>query len=187
VTVKIGGAERKLLLGGPTPGGGDRYVKELASGEVYAVKGEPFRTLESADSLMMERELHEWKDSDVSTAKILAGGKSRTIVRGGAEGKKFWADAERPGENDETLGNWMSKLDRLRPIEFVLTEPKGETVVRLEFTAGSKSLGFVEVVKAPGEGGKFDYFLRTERTRLFGKVGATVAEQLEQDVGSAVK
>ena len=187
VTIKVGGAERKLLLGGATPGGGDRYIKDAASGEVYAVKGEPFRNLESAESLLMERDLHEWKDIDATEAKIIAGGKTRAIVRGGAEGKKFWADPARPNENDETLGNWTSKLDRLRPTEFVLEAPKGETVVRLEYTGGSKSLGFVEVIKAPGASGKADYFLQTERTRLFGKVAAQLAEQLEQDTGSVVK
>jgi hypothetical protein len=188
VTIKIGGGERKLRLGGPTPGAGDRYVKDLASGEVYAVKGETFRNLESPDTLMMERELHEWKDTELTSAKIIAGGKTRAIARGGApDGKKFWADPEKPQENDETLGNWMSKLDRLRPTEYVLTAPKGEPVVRLEYAAGSRALGFVEVVKAQNEGGKFDYFLQTERTRLFAKVHPQFAEQLEQDISSAVK
>jgi len=187
--VKIGGVERALVIGSPTPGGGDRYVKDAASGEVYVLRGEPIRTLESADSLMLERELHEWKDGDLSGAKILADGKSREIVRGGGESKRFWADASSPETNDETLGNWMSKLDRLRPTEFVADPPREpKTVVRVEYRGGSKPLGYVEVVKAPGaEGSKPEYLLQTERTRLYAKVPATLAEQLEQDLGSAVK
>lgn len=189
VSFRVSGAEHKLLLGGTTPGGGDRYVKDPASGEVYVVKGEPLRSLESAESSLMERELHEWKDVDVTALTILAGGKTRALVRGGEGAKKFWADAAKPDENDETLGNWMSKLDRLRPLEFAAAPPEGrETVVRLEYTAGSKKLGFVEVVKTKApEGGKSDYFLQTERTRLFAKVSAGLGEQLEQDLGSAVK
>lgn len=191
VTLKVAGAEHKLILGGPTPGGGDRYVKDPASGEVYVLKGEAIRSLESAESSLMERELHEWKEGDVSALKILAGNKTRALVRGGGEAKKFWADPAKPEENDESLGNWMSKLDRLRPMEFVAAPPEGrEPVVRLEYAAGSSPKGFVEVVKAKStdkEAGKFDYFLQTERTRLFAKVSQSLGEQLEQDLGSAVK
>ncbi|MEO5726528.1 MAG: DUF4340 domain-containing protein, partial [Byssovorax sp.] len=189
VSFKVSGTEHKLLLGSTTPGGGDRYVKDPASGEVYVVKGEPLRSLESAESSLMERELHEWKEGDVTALKILAGGKTRALVRGGEGAKKFWADAAKPEENDETLGNWMSKLDRLRPTEFAAAPPEGrEPVVRLEYAAGSRALGFVEVVKTKAtEAGKSDYYLQTERTRLFAKVSASLGEQLEQDLGSAVK
>ena len=189
VTFKVSGAEHKLVLGGMTPGGGDRYVKDPASGEVYVLKGEPLRSLESAESSLLERELHEWKDGEVTALQIVAGNKTRALVRGGVDAKKFWADAAKPDENDETLGNWMSKLDRLRPMEFVATPPEGrETVVRLDYKAGSRALGFIEIVKTKAtEAGKFDYFLQTERTRLFAKVSTGLGEQLEQDLGSAVK
>ena len=189
VTFRVSGTEHKLILGGTTPGGGDRYVKDPASGEVYVLKGEPLRSLESAESSLMERELHEWKEGDVTALDIVAGGKSRALVRGGADAKKFWADAAKPDENDETLGNWMSKLDRLRPTEFVAAAPEGrETVVRLDYKGGGRPLGFIEVVKTKAaEPGKFEYFLQTERTRLFAKVSAALGEQLEQDLGSAVK
>src|SRR6185312_13294956 len=72
VTVRTSGVEHKLLLGATTPGGGDRYVKDSATGEVYALRGEPLRDLESADSLLIERELHEWRDGDVTSAHIEA-------------------------------------------------------------------------------------------------------------------
>jgi hypothetical protein len=186
ILVKIGGAERKLLVGGQTPGGGDRYVREAASGEVYVLKGEPIRNLESADSMMLERELHEWKDTEVARARVEAGGKGRDLVRGGAEGKRFWADAGSPDTNDETLGNWMSKLDRLRPTEFVPNPPDARQVVlRVDYT-GKGALGFVELAKVTSAE-KPSYLLRTERTRLFGKVTGSVAEQLEQDLGTIVK
>ena len=189
VSFKVSGAEHKLLLGSTTPGGGDRYVKDPASGEVYVVKGEPLRSLESAESSLVERELHKWKDGDVTALKILAGGKTRSLVRGGEGAKKVWADAAKPGENDETLGNWMSKVDRLRPIEFAAAPPEGrEPVVRLEYADEKGAVGFVEVVKTKAtEAGKSDYYLQTERTRLFAKVSASLGEQLEQDLGSAVK
>lgn len=186
VTVVVGGTERRLLLGATTPGGGDRYVRDAASSEVYVVKGEPLRNLESAESLLLERDLHEWKDVEVSGARLEAGGKTRAIVRGGPEGKRFWADAASAETNDETLGNWMSKLDRLRPTEFVLAAPEPrEVLLKVDYT-GKKPLGFVEVVKVKGAE-KPTFYLRTEHTRLYGKVVGTVAEQLEQDLGTIVK
>jgi hypothetical protein len=188
VTVRIGGSERKLLIGGATPGGADKYVKETSTGEVFAVKGDAFRDLESAESRLVERDLHEWKDAEVKTATISAGGKTRDMVRGGTDAKKFWADRAQPDVNDETLGNWMSKLDRLRPTEYVATAPEGkEVVLKVEYAAG-RPLGFIELVKVPGgAGGKPDYFVTTERTRLFAKVAANLGEQVEQDLGGVVK
>src|SRR5262249_39670424 len=146
--------EHKLVVGSSTPGSGDRYVKDAATGEIYALKGDLVRDLESADSRLVERDLHEWKDNDVQTATLTAGGKSREMARGGADTKRFWADKAARDTNDETLGNWMSKLDRLRPTEYVAAAPdKLETVLKLEYFAG-KPLGFVEVGKAPGDKGK---------------------------------
>jgi Domain of unknown function (DUF4340) len=189
VTVKVGGVEHKLLLGATTPGGGDRYAREAASGEVYVLKGDPLRNLESADSLLLERDLHEWKDTVVARARVTAGGKARELTRGGPENKRFWADAQSPETNDETLGNWMSKLDRLRPTEFVARDPEPrETLLRVDYT-GKGALGFVEVIKVVGHDSadKPSFYLRTEHTRLFGKVVGSLAEQLEQDLGTIVK
>jgi hypothetical protein len=189
LTVKIKDAERKLLLGGPTPGGADRYARDLASGEVYVVKSDIFRTVDTPDSTLVERDLHEWKDADVVTAKVIAGGKSRTALHGGIEGKRFWADESAKETPDETLGNWMSKVDRLRPTDFPAAAPEPrETVVRIEYAGSRGALGYLEVVRGPaGEGGKPQYFIVTERTRLPGKVTASAGEQVEQDVGSLVK
>jgi hypothetical protein len=187
VTVTVSGAEHKLVVGGTTPGGGDRYVR-VPTGEVYVLRGEPIRNLDQPDSMLIERELHEWHDADVARATVSAGDKHRDLVRGGAEGKRFWADPASPDANDETLGNWMSKLDRLRPTEYVLSAPEHPTdVLRVEYTGTNKKpLGSLELVKVTGQE-KPAYYLRTERTRLFGKVVGTPAEQLEQDLGTIVK
>ncbi|NUQ73551.1 MAG: DUF4340 domain-containing protein [Polyangiaceae bacterium] len=191
LTVKMGGSERKLVFGGPTPGGGDRYARDPASGEVYAIKGDIFRNLDGAESSLMERSLHEWPENDVAAATIAAQGKTRNLVRGGEERKRFWADPTTPDANDETAGNWMSKLDRLRPSEYSLTPPAGaEVVVRIDFTgANAAKLGYLELIKAPpaASDAKPDYFIVTERTRLHAKVPTQAAEQVEQDVGSVLK
>lgn len=189
LTVHARGAERKLLIGGATPGGADRYVRDEATGEVYAIKGDIYRDVEIAETRLLERELHEWKETELAKARVIAGDKTRDLIRSGEEGKRFWADPATPDQNDETVGNWMTKLDRLRPTEYVATPPEQrEVVVRVEFTTRSGDSGFRELVKGPpGSSGKPDYFLVTERTRLHAKVLLSIAEQVEQDVGAVVK
>jgi len=189
LTVTIGGVERKLVLGATTPGGGDRYVREPQTGETYVIDGAAVRDLDTAESRLVERELHGWKEAEVSTAELSAGGKKRQIVRGGPEGKRFWADPAAADQKDETAANFMSKLDRLRPTDYVMVEPAGkQDVLRVEYAAGS-SLGFLELVRVPAAdpAGKPEYFVRTERTRLYAKVPAQTAEQVEQDLESVLK
>lgn len=189
LTVKYSGGERKLVFGAPTPGGGDRYARDPGTGEVYAIKGDIFRNLDSAETSLIERDLHEWKDADVASARITAAGKTRELVRGGTEGKRFWADPASADQNDETAGNWLSKVDRLRPTEYVELAQEGtEPVARVEYLGRGGVLGYLELVKATlGGSGKPEYFIRTERTRLYAKVPQQVAEQVEQDAGSILK
>lgn len=189
LTVTVGGAERKMVFGAATPGGGDRYAKDPTNGEVYAIKGDVFRNLDTAESSMMERDVHEWKEAEVAQATITAGGKTRELVRGGPEGKQFWADPSTPDSNDETIGNWMSKLDRLRPTEYVdLPKDAVQSVVRVEYASRGKKLGYVDIGKGPADAsGKAPYVITSEQLRLFAKVSPQLAEQVEQDVASIVK
>lgn len=188
--VTLKGTERKIVIGGTTPGGGDRYVRDPSSGETYVIDGDAVRDLDTAESRLVERELHEWKEAEVTTAEVSAGGKKRQILRGGPEGKRFWADPAAADQKDETVANWMSKVDRLRPTDYVMSTPADkQDLVRIEYSAGSRKLGFVEVarISSADPAGKPDYLVRTERTRLFAKVPATTAEQVEQDLGSILK
>jgi Domain of unknown function (DUF4340) len=187
--VSVGGQKHRLTLGGPAPGGKDRYVKDDASGIVYAAKGDFVRDIEAAESALVERELHEFKDPDVQSARIVAHGKSREVLRRGPDGKRIWSAPAAPDQADETLANWMAKIERLRPNEY-LPEPKSppESVVRVEYKAKGVQGAFVELAKLPSEGSaKPDYVVRSERTRLWAKVPPSAGEQVEQDLDSVVK
>jgi hypothetical protein len=125
----------------------------------------------------------------VKRVRISRAGKTREIVRV-AEKQEAWADAATPAKPNETLVNWMSKLDRVRTLEFV---PKpappptpDQAVVRVEYFAGSKSLGFFELYKVAGEKGP-EYLARTEYSRWFVKVANSAAEQLDQDLAALLK
>jgi len=192
LTVTISGKERKLIVGGTAPGGSDTYVIDPSTNDAYVLKGDALRDLESGESKLMEHDQHAFKDTDTTAAKVIAAGKTRQLARGGPEGKKFWADPTDKDKADETAGNWMQKIDRLRVSDYAATPPAGmQPVVRVEYTGASGSLGYIEVVKTPaqasGEGQKPDYWIMTEHTHLYGKVYQSAGEQVEQDVGSVVK
>ena len=199
VSVTISGTEHKLLVGGSTPGGNDRYLRDEGTGEGYAAKGDFVRDLESGDGSLTERDAHGYKDEDLKEVRIVARGKSRVVLRRGPEGKRIWADGSDPEKADETATNWLAKIDRLRPTEY-LPEVGGvpEPVVRLEYAVKGASGIFFELAKLPASpapeatdagapSAKHEYVARSERTRLWTKVPSGVAEQVEQDLGSVLK
>jgi hypothetical protein len=187
--VKIRGTEHALVIGGTTPGGQERYAKEVATGFVYAVSGELAQSMLGAESKLLERDLHGFQDLDPTRVRVAARGKSREI-HAMPEKKGGYADPATPTKLDETAGNWMTKLERLHVQEYVEmpNPPLGpaQVVVRVEYFEGSKPLGFLELYKVPGEKSS-DYLVKTERTRWAAKVLTSAAEQVDQDVGSLLK
>ncbi|HEX6764464.1 MAG TPA: DUF4340 domain-containing protein [Polyangiaceae bacterium] len=186
--VKIRGAEHSLVFGGTTPGGQERYAKD-GTGAVYAVSGDIMQNLSGAESRLLERDLHGFQELDVTRVRISARGKSREISAI-PEKKGGWADPSNPTKPDETAGNWMSKLDRLHVLEYVesLNPPlrPDQVMLRVEYFAGTKPLGYLELYKVPGEKSS-DYLVKSERTRWLAKVLTSAAEQVDQDLGSVVK
>ena len=187
--VTIDGKEHSLVIGGSTPGGSERYAKYQNSGEVFAISGDIAQTLMFGDSRLPEHELHGFKSDDVTKVRVQKGAKARELLRV-KEKNEGWGDAASPGKQDETAGNWMSKVNRLRASDFVEKPSKAlrpeDAIVRVEYFDGSKSLGFVELYKLPAEKGN-DFLARTEWDRWYVKVTASTAEQIEQDLGSVLK
>jgi hypothetical protein len=201
LSVTIDGKERKLTLGGHTPGGGDRYVRDDGANILYVIKGDATRDLESGDGTLSEREPHGFKDNDLESVRVVARGKTRDILRRGPESKRIWADPADPEKADETVSNWVAKVDRLRPLEYLAPQPTApEPVVRIEYKVKGVQGAFLEIAKVPStapppppttnqpaSGPKSDYIVRTERTRQWAKVYGTVGEQVEQDLGSVLR
>jgi len=187
--VKIGGKEHALVIGGSTPGGGERYAREVATNLVYAVPSYIAQNMIGAESRLLERDLHGFEDGEVTRVRLTKRGKSREVIAI-PDKKGSWADPATPTKADETTGNWMTKLDRLRVQEYVETpstplRPE-EAVVRIEYLSGSKPLGFLELYKVPS-GQASEYFVKTERTRWVVKVLTSAAEQVDQDLSSVLK
>lgn len=184
----IAGQPQSLIIGASTPGGTERYAK-AQSGEVFAISGDIAQNLLFADSRLAERDLQPFKPDEATRVKVSKAGKSRDLSRvpGKNEG---WADSATPTKLDETAGNWMTKLGRLHVQDWVekpSTVPSAENlVVRVDYLAGSKPLGSLELYKVPGEKGN-EYLAKTEYGRWFARVIPSAAEQVDQDSSSLVK
>jgi len=166
----VAGKEQTLLIGGATPGGSERYAK-ASDGEVFAISGDIVSGLQYAEMRLPERELHEFKPEDVTRVKVSKAGKSRVLTRL-ADKKDGWADSATPTKLDETVGNWMSKLGRLHVQDWV-EKPStpvspDSSVVTVEYFAGSKPLGTLELYKVPGEKGN-EYLAKTEYSRWYAR------------------
>ncbi len=186
-TVGVAGQEHRLEMGGPAPGG-YRYVRDEATGNVYATHGTFIWDLESGETALAERELHDFLDGDLMSIRIAGEGKSREVLRGGPSNKRVWADPSTPEKGDETVTNWLNKVERLRPTEYVEDVPSGhDLVVRIEYRVkGAEGPVFLELAKTPGPTGKPEYFVRTEHTRLWAKVFASAGDQVDQDLPSVL-
>lgn len=187
--VTIGGKVHSLVVGGQTPGGGDRYARDPDTNTLYAVTGELVRNLTSAEQRLFERELHAFPMEDIDGLRVAHGGATRGLAR--VEGKEeTWADAASPTVADETATNWVSKLTQLRPSEYFEQPPPGlgpeSVIVRVEYLEGRRERGYLELAEVAGEKGP-RYLVRTEHTRWYAEVLKSTAEQVEQDVASVVR
>jgi hypothetical protein len=186
--ITVNGKEQALVIGSSTPGGSERYAKS-PTGDVYAISGDLVQNLLFAESRLAERDLQDFKPEEVTSVKILKGGKSRELSRV-PDKIEGWADAATPTKLEETAGNWMTKLARLHVQDWIEkpSTPVGpdNTVVSVAYFAGKKPLGTLELYKVPGEKGN-EYLAKTAYGRWYAKVVTSSAEQVDQDSGSVVK
>ena len=184
----VGGKSQTLLIGGATPGGSERYAR-TGTGDVYAITGDLVQNLLYAESRLAERDLQPFKPEEATRVKLSKAGKSRDLSRV-PDKNEGWADSATPGKLDETAGNWMTKLGRLHVQDWTekATTALGpdNLVVRVDYLAGTKALGSLELYRVPGEKGN-EYLARSEYGRWLARVVTSAAEQVDQDSGSVVK
>lgn len=188
--VTVHGQIHRLVFGDKTPGGRDRYVREPKSGQAYVIAGSVANDLTTSENRLVERNFHDFGEVVAAQIKLSTNDAGRQIRRHPTE-KNFWASVDAPDTKDETLSNWMTKLERLRVTHYVEAPSPAPTdaerVVRVDYaTAKGRSLGFLELVKLPPEEGKTNarYLARSERSRWYATVVRSTAEQLEQDLAS---
>lgn len=195
------GETRELAIGGRVFGGNDRYVIEKATGKGWVIPGEVIQPLEGAETSLRETKLHAWKDDEIGQVVLKAGAKTRAVTRRpssapavppppGPHGEPpiataAWSDVATPDKVDQTIGNFMDRVGKLTALEYSSTPVEGLTpVVAFEYKdKGGKVIGATELWKKPGaKEGEFEYWLRSERTRVHAKVSRPAAERVDQDL-----
>ena len=130
-----------------------------------------------------------FKPEEATRVKVSKAGKSRDLSRV-PDKNEGWADSATPTKLDETAGNWMTKLGRLHVQDWV-EKPSAapgpdSLVVHVDYFAGSKPLGSLELYKLPGDKGN-EYLAKSDYGRWFARVITSSAEQVDQDSASLVK
>jgi hypothetical protein len=109
-----------------------------------------------------------------------------------------WADKQKPGEADMTFGNLLAQIERLKPLEYdpTLDVSTLTKVLTLRYVqSGGKSIGTLELFRQEpaitpelepsdesGKAAKPEFYVKTELTRIPGKVGRMQAERITDDL-----
>lgn len=197
--VKLASGDRELLVGGKVYGSEDRYVMDPATKRVWVVSAEVWRPLTS-HTLLKDGRLHAFGADDVAQVTVSWGDKQRTMLRKkpAVGSKPVWTDAGKPDEPDQTLANFMERVEQLTVQEYVpdQTEEGLTRVATFEYrNAKGEVIGRTELFKRPSAtpppagaaaAPQFDWFVRTERAPVFARLYASVAQRVEQDLTSAL-
>jgi len=183
LVVDVAGVKHSFVLGATTPGATNRYVRYDKDNRVYVIDASVIRDMQGGAGRLAERQQHDWKTAEVSRVTVSSDPDRRELIRSGPEGRRFWADASQPEVNDETAGNWLTKVERLRPISYVDALPEGATkVVRIDYAGDDGKLGFLELHRV--DGAKPDYYITTEHVRQPALVAKATGDQVRDDLAT---
>lgn len=196
--VKCGGDTLTLTLAGRTYGNNDSYARDQKTGKTYLLLGKPFVDLQSAQSKLMQTDLHTFKLADVDEAVIKAGGATKKLVQRdrAIKGLAQWVDADKPDQRNEAFGNWFGRIGRMRVRKFLprgaapgdeLTEPHGapQPVMEIEYKLEGEPTGKLEVVRIDVEEGTRDerrYYGRSETTEVWVTLFEALLKEIETDL-----
>lgn len=155
ITAVFTDGERSLILGGKIYGSQDRYVLDTENNHGYAVAGTVLRSLYSGETSLRVKKLHKYKADDVHTARLSKpDGSERNLVRITVPGAKrdttTWADAKTPDHPDQTMANFLTEIEKVKPSRFYedLDEKTLTPLLTIEYhDAKGATLGRFEMFK----------------------------------------
>ena len=222
-----GGKQRSLIIGARVFGGGDRYVMNADTGRGYVLSNsEIMRHIDGAETSLGIKNLHSFQEEPgedkpdphdpkapkakrdkypaVAQIDVQTTDGARTVVRfeaadpesGGT--KLGWADQKKPKELDVSFGNFLTQIERLRPVEYEPDLDAGSLtkLITIQYKrSGGDVMGTFELFRKepavtpelePSEESKkanaAEYYVKTELTRVLGKVGKMSAERVTEDL-----
>ena len=200
VSLTFAGKERSLLLGGETYGTKARYVKDAASGHIYVVDDEVFKSLKFAATRLPERGLTDLKAEDITGASLGQAAASVTWTHKNKDDKAAasWqrdgaeatapvaaaapADGAAPADpgKDVTFANWVDAALKLKSTAYVQDgdEPTTlEAAFDLTLRADGKPDQTIHILHNAD-----DWYARSEFTRGLVKLSRGPAEDSFSDV-----
>jgi hypothetical protein len=172
LTLSTNGGTYDFEVGTVAQGVVNPYFRDRKDGRVYLVKGNLLSDLEFAQSRLVDRRLHAFKQEEADGLTVKAGTVTKDFVV--ADGKVSPKDS--PSAPDAFAKNWSDKLFRIVVTEVLGKDelpPAGAPLaeLRVEYTHHGKSVGWMEV----GHSGP-DFYARTEHTAGWLKVPANTTD-----------
>lgn len=181
LTVRFTDGQRELVVGDSVFGSTDRYALELSTGMGYVLSRLLVDRLDHGEGAVRERIVHHFGDSEVGAVRISGPDGERRMAR---TESGDWTEMG-GGNPDAGFGNFMERVGLLA-IEGYDNLPAPQTLtpfLRVDYVSvDAQPLGFVDVLHDGGEPRK-TYYLRSETTRILGRVPRILGERVEQVVG----
>jgi hypothetical protein len=179
LTITAKGDTREYTIGQP-PGNGilEAFMRDVRDGRVYLMPHGVLGDL-TASSRLVDKKLHGFEPIEFDRLVITIGGKSRELVQNHRESIQTaqLASPKAPDKPDQMAKNWHDLLWRSFAMDVLGAGevPKGGAptpAAKVEYFDGKKSLGYIEIAKAPentveqtdAAGNRTTVYARTERT-----------------------
>lgn len=191
LVIRLSGKDKTFDVGERTSGARDHYVRPKASEEVYLVASKVLGDLQFPEGKFMQRKLREAPKTEVEKVTVNAGERGITALQKNRLSARdaFWASEAAPDEKNDTLGNYLDKLEKLTAVEYEAdTKAFDAATPVLEavwYGEDDKELGRVSLRRA-GEGKDATFYALSTATKLPVKVSRFTAEQLERDATTAL-
>ncbi len=185
--IKLGDKTKVYDVGGQPSGSRDHYVKPQGGDEVYLVASKTLSDLKFPEERFMQRKLRKKPLKEVEKVVISADGATKTGLQRNRLSPKdaFWALDSAPDEKNETLGNYIDKLDKLSVVEYpedTKIIEKATLILDVNWLDDrDKPLGSIKLYRE-GEGKKANFYAVSPATRVPVKVSRFTGNQLEEDL-----
>lgn len=189
LVVRTKAGDKTFEIGGRSYGARDWYLRPVGSKEVYLVASRVLSDLEFPEGRFMQRKLRELESKDVSSAVLKAGQKEKRMLHQNRLSEKdaYWADSAAPDARNETIENYLSKLDGLTASTYLEPDAVKDATQVLEVSwYEDESPKETMTLYRTHEGDKLKYIAVSTATQLPVEVPRTTAEQLEQDLAVVI-
>lgn len=188
LTIVTSEGERIIEIGGTVFGNIHRYAFEAASGRGYVLSDQIVRALEGGQSSLRQQTLHRFRQDEVG--RVTASGPSgeRTMLRrpGPTRPADSWVSPETPDQPDQGFQNFINHVRQIAMLayESSVSLDTMQFLVRMDYAdEDGDPLEFMELYKTPtGEPDVWNYYLRTQTTRIPAQAHRNLAERVDRDL-----